>query len=62
MRHWWCLTITPDAEAFVADANEAVRESYRQVDAGDANAIEMGSQLQLVNDLLDDPTVRQAHL
>lgn len=54
----WCgLAFTPDAKEAVEDAEGAVSDSYREVDPDDADTIE---KVQLIDDLLDDPAVREA--
>jgi hypothetical protein len=56
----WCgLAFTPDAEAVMDDADEAVRQSYREANADDSETID---KIQLMDDLLDDPDVKQALL
>lgn len=53
----WCgLPFTPDAETVIEDTGEAVRESYRHVDPEDAETVD---KLQLLDDLLGDPTIQQ---
>jgi len=53
------LEFTPDAKEQVENADEAVREDYRDVDPSDADTIE---KVQLIDELLDDPEVKQALL
>jgi hypothetical protein len=56
----WCgLTFTPDAEKVMEDADEAVRESYREVDPEDADTM---GKVQLIDELLEDAEVKQALL
>jgi integrase len=56
----WCgLEFTPDAKEQVENADEAVREDYRDIDPSDADTIE---KVQLIDELLDDPEVKQALL
>lgn len=55
----WCgLPFTPGATELVEDADEAVRESYREVDPEDADALE---KVQIIDRLLDDPEVREVY-
>jgi integrase len=52
----WCgLAFTPDAKEAMDDADDAVRESYRDVDPDDTDTME---KLQVIDELLDDPAVR----
>jgi integrase len=52
----WCgLAFTPDAKEAMDDADDAIRESYRDVDPDDADTME---KLQVIDELLDDPAVR----
>jgi hypothetical protein len=53
------VPFTPDAEAAMVDADDAVRQSYREVDADDGEAVD---KIQLVDDLLNDPDVKQVLL
>jgi hypothetical protein len=53
------LAFTPDAEAIMGDADEAVREDYREVDPDDPDAVE---KIQLMDALLEDPDLKQAIL
>lgn len=56
----WCgLTFTPDAKAVMEDTDEAVRESYREVDPEDSDTM---GKVQLIDELLEDPEVKQALL
>lgn len=60
--HWCGLAYTPDAKEFVEDSDEAVHESYRSVDPEADNAADTIGKIQQVEDLLNDPAVRQALL
>jgi integrase len=56
----WCgLAFTPDAKAVVDDADDAVRQSYRDVDADDTDTVD---KIQFLDDLLEDNDVKQALL
>jgi hypothetical protein len=56
----WCgLAFTPDAEAVMDDADDAVRQSYRDVDADDTDTVD---KIQFLDDLLEDNDVKQALL
>jgi integrase len=56
----WCgLEFTPEAREVLNNADEALRESYRRVDPADTDAVE---KLQIVDDLLADPAVREVLL
>lgn len=56
----WCgLTFTPDAEKVMEDTDEAVRESYREVDPEDTDTM---GKVQLIDELLEDAEVKQALL
>lgn len=56
----WCgLAFSPDAEAVMNDADDAVRQSYRDVDPDDDDTVD---KIQLMDDLLEDPDVKQALL
>ncbi|PSQ45861.1 integrase [Halobacteriales archaeon SW_7_68_16] len=56
----WCgLAFTPDGEAVMDDADDAVRQSYRDVDADDTDTVD---KIQLMDDLLEDNDVKQALL
>jgi integrase len=56
----WCgLGFTPDAREVLDEADDQTRESYREVDPEDAETTE---KIQLIDDLMDDPDVRDAFL
>ena len=56
----WCgLAFTPDAREYIEDVDEAAREDYRDADPSDADTIE---KVQLIDELLNDPEVKQAFL
>lgn len=58
MCHWCGLPFTPDAKDFVEDSEEALHESYRQVDTESDDASDTMAAIQQVDDLLNDPDVR----
>ena len=51
------LAFTPDAKKAMDDAEDATVKSYREVDPDDGDTVE---KVQLIDDLLDDPEVRDA--
>ncbi|WP_435179809.1 tyrosine-type recombinase/integrase [Halorussus sp. AFM4] len=53
------LEFTPDAKEYAQDANDMIRESYREVDAEDMDQLE---KVQLLDDILDDPEVKEIML
>jgi len=54
----WCgLAFTPDAKEVIKEAESDVQNSYQQVDPEEADKIE---KVQLIDELLDDPEVREA--
>lgn len=54
----WCgLTYTPDAKEVIPNADDAVRQSYREVDPKDTETVD---KIQLIDELLEDPNVKQA--
>ena len=56
----WCgLEYTPDAKELMERANEDLNDSYREVDPKDADTVE---KLQQIDELLDDPEVKDALL
>ena len=56
----WCgLAFTPDAREQLDDADDAIRESYREADAEATDTME---KLQLIDELMEDPDVRSAFL
>lgn len=62
MCHWCGLAFTPDAREFVEDTGESAHELYRAVNADADEAAETVAKIQQVDDLLNDPAVRQALL
>jgi integrase len=56
----WCgLAFTPDAEAVMEKADDAVRESYREVEPDDEETLE---KIQVLDELLEDAEVKRALL
>lgn len=53
------LEFTPDAKEYSQDADDKIRESYREVDTDDMDKLEM---LQMMDEILEDPEVKDLML